>query len=80
MKGPLAHPPKIPGALNKPGSGGLRPPVGSRGNAPVGCPGVLCARTASPGVLYFFLFIIINLLFLFHKQTKKQNVENLHDV
>ena len=70
MKGPLAHPPKIPGALNKPGSGGLRPLVGSRGNAPVGCPGVqspppspgakinfnhfVCAWTASPGVLFFF--------------------------
>ena len=36
-----------------------------------------CAQTASPGV---FFFIIMNLLFPLQKQTKKQNVENLHNV
>ena len=86
MKGPFAHPPKIPAALNKPGVWGLQAPSGvTRGNALFGCPGVqthppphpiivfnhfLCAQTASPGVLFFF-FIIINFLFSPSETNKK---------
>ena len=93
--GPLAHPPKIPGALYKPGVWGPQASSGVQGQ----CPGrvsrgakplpqaeidfnhFLCAQTASPGV-FFFVCIFYNKLAFSPSETnkKKQNVENLHNV
>ena len=85
MKGPLAHPPKIPGALSKPGIWGSQAPSGVKGQ----CPGLvsrganhfLCAQTASPGVFFFFFFFYNKFAFSpSETNKKKQNIENLHDV
>ena len=79
----MAHPPKIPGALNKPGSVGRNGVQGQRPSRVQGCEApwaeidfkyFLCAETASPGVF----FMIINLLFLLQKQKTKN--KKLHHV
>ena len=90
VKGPLAHPPKIPGAVNKPGVWGPQAPSGVQGQCPSRVQGkapwakidfnhFLCAQTASPGVFFFF-FYNNKLAFSPSETNKKQNVENLHNV
>ena len=56
---PFAHPPKIPGALNKLGVWGPQAPAGSRGNAPVKGPAPLCKAPPTPAKIDFKHFYVL---------------------